>query len=725
MVSIIIVNYHVKKDLFECLQSIYSFKQKSTFEIIVVDNDEEKALNKELKRRFPESIYIPNNNKGFGQGNNVGAKHAKGKYLFFLNPDTKFLNNTIDILVEYLKKNKDVGIAAPVLFDKKGIPYSLQGVKKLTPLNTIFSHSFIKKMFPDNKVAKSYHNENWDKKSIKEVDVVPGTAFVIRKEIFEKIGGFDEKFFLYFEEFDLCNRVKKLGWKMYMLPTAKVFHKWAVSTKKSKKNINKIFKQSRFYYFKKHFGLIAAFFTEAILRTSWKAILLTCIIVLGAFLRLVRIDETMPFIGDQGWFYLSARDMLLTGNIPLVGIESSHPWLHQGAFWTYLLAGGLWLLGFDPLAGAYVSIFVDLAAILTIYKLGAFIFSKQIGLIAAVLYSTSPLIIFNARMPYHTSPIPFFTILFVYCLYKWTHGRMYYFPLLIMILAVLYNFEIATFLLSIVVAVIFSYGFFKKQDWARKVFSIKYLILSIIAFLVSMIPMLLYDIGHGFPQTLKFLAWVGYRVLVLFGYPPLHPAEPASINTLISFLSTNYVQLVYPFNGVIALMVFIASSIYLLLKLREKDKSIILLAILNFILIIGFIVAKTPSSAYLPVMFPGIILIIALFFNWTFKNKKIKDFMIPTIFLLICFNCFYIFYVVYSKNNDSFTQRLDAARFILKEAAGKEYNIKGSGVGSEFKSFTMNYEYLTWWLGHGPSSSNESLVFTIREENGKIKIEKR
>ena len=88
LISIIILNYHVKKELFDCLQSIINSRPKVNYEIIIVDNDEVKTIKKDLLKKFPKVLYVPNENKGFGQGNNVGAKYAKGQYFFFLNPDT-------------------------------------------------------------------------------------------------------------------------------------------------------------------------------------------------------------------------------------------------------------------------------------------------------------------------------------------------------------------------------------------------------------------------------------------------------------------------------------------------------------------------------------------------------------------------------------------------------------------------------------------------------------
>src|SRR5438067_630684 len=115
MISIIIVHYHVKKELLECIKSIIASKPKSSYEIIVVDNDEKKIIKKELSKKFPLVAYVPNENKGFGQGNNIGANHAKGDLLFFLNPDTKVYKGAIDALADYLNRYKKAAIVAPLL----------------------------------------------------------------------------------------------------------------------------------------------------------------------------------------------------------------------------------------------------------------------------------------------------------------------------------------------------------------------------------------------------------------------------------------------------------------------------------------------------------------------------------------------------------------------------------------------------------------------------------
>lgn len=242
LVSIIIVKYRSKKYLPGCLTSI---GKDPRWEVIIVDND--------------------GRNIGFGSACNQGAKKAKGKYLFFLNPDTIVQPKSVELLIVFLKKHRDVGIVAPLLLDKNRKPYKFQGTGEMTPRSAIFALSFLNKLWPNNPVSKKYWLADWNKKRAKEVAVIPGSALMIRKDVFEKVGGFDENFFLYFEESDLCKRVRKAGWRVFFEPEAKVVHFWGASTPRNKE-IEKIFRRSRFYFFKKHYGFLSAFLVEIFLR---------------------------------------------------------------------------------------------------------------------------------------------------------------------------------------------------------------------------------------------------------------------------------------------------------------------------------------------------------------------------------------------------------------------------------------------------------------------------
>lgn len=728
-VSIIIVYYRVKKGLFECINSIKNSTPKIPYEVIVVDNDEEQPIEKDLKKVFPHVRYIKSpTNIGYGAGNNLGASIARGELFFFLNPDTKIIGNAIDTLVTFYEKNKDIGIVAPLLFDTHKKPYPLQGSTQLKPLEGIIALSFLNTWFPGNPISEKYFLKGWNKKDIKEVDCVPGTAFVIKKKIFEKTGGFDEHLFLYFEEHDICNRVKRIGFKIFINPNACIVHEWEKSTR-HRKDIDKIFAESRFYYFKKHFGIFSTLLVHVITSLKKKHVILLFILLIAGFARFYKLSELMPFIGDQGWFYLSAKDMLLTGTIPLVGITSSHTWLHQGPLWTYLLAVILYFSKFNPVSGAYFTAGVGIITVWLVYRISQEFFSERAGIIASLLYATSPLVILHSRMTYHTSFIPFFTILTMYSLYKWVKGNPYFFPFTIFFLSILYNFELATAVLWFVLLFFLIFGIWKKKKWVREIIHKKIILFSLFAFIIPMLPIFIYDISHGFKQTVVFAGWIGYK---LISFPIIQAGSPHTFSDMFSYFVNYNQKLLFLLSGSIAMFMFLASIIYVLAFMHKRksenqvESPLVILFLFLTIPLGGFLVNQTPSEAYLPVLFPTVIVAASLLIDYFLNFKKFYFF---TLLLLITIPSLNIYYLI-SQNyfagkgmyGPTFQNRIQAAQCILQIANEKRYSLIGKGKGSQFESFTMNYEYLLWWMGHPLSFKNAQLQFVIQESSSGIKI---
>ena len=725
-VSIIIVNYKVKKELFACINSIYNSKPKTSFEIIVVDNDEVKTIEKELLSKFKNVKYIKTDkNLGYGGGNNLGAKYAKGEYLFFLNPDTKITANAIEALSIFLQKNKKAGIVSPLIMDEDLMPFDVQGTAELTPLKVILSFSFLRKIFPGRSILKNRYIKNWDLKAPRKVDTVPGAALMTSKKIFEKAGSFDEKLFLYFEENDLSNRARKLGYELFIIPQSKIIHKVGQSTK-SLKNIENIYKKSRFLYLKKHYGFTKALFTEIFLRLNKTTVFITLMIFIALFLRTFNISNNMSFIGDQGWFYLSARDLLIDGKIPLVGITSSHTWLHQGPLWTYMLSIALVLGKFNPVSGAYLTAIFGVLTTILIYKIGSELFSKKTGLIAGFLYASSPLIIFFDRMPFDPSPIPFFTILYYYSIYKWINGKNIYFPLTIVFLAILYNLELATFSLFSPLLFIFLYGFYKRKHWINNIFNKKILFYSIIGFITIMAPIIVYDFANGFKQTILFLGWVFiYKPFTLL-FRHSQDGVNSGIAVVFKFLLENMQRIVFEASLAISLFIFSLSVVVTVKDLLKKnnfnlENPKLLLLIFLITSIGGIVINKSPSDAYLPITFPLIILLITLSFDYLISKKRIRAISIIFLFLIVVFNSYSSFK---NSQTNGFTQRVNAVNKIINLTNGKEYNLVGKGPGSQFESFTMNYEYLLWWKGHPPASKNVKLKIVVSETKNGIIIRK-
>jgi GT2 family glycosyltransferase len=230
----------------------------------------------------PTKYIKSEGNIGYGAGNNLGAENAQGEYLFILNPDTQLQSGALDILINFLDNNKNVAAVAPNLIDKSGKVFPQLGSLALTPLTGIVCHSFINKLFPDNPISRKFWLKDLPMSKKREVDAVPGAAFVVRKKVFDRVGKYDENMFLFFEESDIGKRIKETGYKLFIIPEAQVMHLQTLGRNSQK--LKKHSMQSRFYYFKKHYGIFWAITVEMFARFSkWHAVvlfgILFCVII--------------------------------------------------------------------------------------------------------------------------------------------------------------------------------------------------------------------------------------------------------------------------------------------------------------------------------------------------------------------------------------------------------------------------------------------------------------
>lgn len=265
--SIIIVGFNTKNYTLPCLFSIFKNSPSFPFEVIYVDNGSKDNSPLFVKNKFPKVKVIQlNQNFGYSKANNIGFKNSRGKFLFFLNTDTEILNQCLSKMVNFMEVHKKVGILGPRLYNSKNYDIQQSFSGRITPLTAIFAFSFLSNLFPKNKFYKSYYLPDLNKDKVLEVEAVSGAALMVRRELFEKIGGFDENFFAFFEENDLCLRVKKMGFKVIYYPYAQLIHYGGKTTKMMGQLPSLFFKQSRYKFFKKHFGVFKALFVESFLR---------------------------------------------------------------------------------------------------------------------------------------------------------------------------------------------------------------------------------------------------------------------------------------------------------------------------------------------------------------------------------------------------------------------------------------------------------------------------
>jgi GT2 family glycosyltransferase len=244
--SIILVNYNGADVLIDCLNSIEKFIPRDNCEIILVDNNSQDNSVDILDDKFPNVnlIRLPKN-IGFGAGNNAGVKIAKGDFLFLLNTDTILTSNILPHITELISTNLDVGVIGPKLLFPDG---SFQ--ISFSPEIGIKGESEAKKIHKN--AQNNIITVEQDFQNIREVDIVVGAALFIQTDLFNLLGGFDEKFFMYFEESDLCQRVRNKGYKILYTPRVSLVHIRGHSVKKVSNKMALEYRRSQIYYYHKH-----------------------------------------------------------------------------------------------------------------------------------------------------------------------------------------------------------------------------------------------------------------------------------------------------------------------------------------------------------------------------------------------------------------------------------------------------------------------------------------
>lgn len=244
LVSIIIVNYNNRQDIHRALTSLRQNNPDLYCEIIIVDNNSEDGSPQFIKENFPDIVLIENKeNVGFGRANNQAVQHAKGEYLVFMNPDARILEGKVVDMVEFMETHSRVGFLGPKTVWPDG-QRQISAAEFLglgaafghhLHLNVFFPPWFKKLLLPFGiflgKSARSHLFVYRDVKEPQKVDWLGGAFLMVRRKTFEDLGGFDEDYFLYFEDQDLALRGDKLGWQSYYFPGFIVEHSVGGSAK--------------------------------------------------------------------------------------------------------------------------------------------------------------------------------------------------------------------------------------------------------------------------------------------------------------------------------------------------------------------------------------------------------------------------------------------------------------------------------------------------------------
>ena len=263
--SIIIVNYNVKEFLLNLLDSIRKSSGNISKEIFVVDNASNDGSCELIAQKYPDVKLIQNSkNVGFGSANNQALQIAQGKYLLMINPDTIVREDTFIKMISFFVSHPSAGIAGCKVLNpdgtiqlacRRGFPGPWTSFTKVMGLS---------KLFPKNRLFARYNLTYLDENQTYEVDAVSGAFMMMKKEVYEKIGGFDPQFFMYGEDLDLCYRTQKAGYKVFYFHETEIIHYKGESTKRSNLDETKIFYDAMHLFVRKHFS--SSFLIETILQ---------------------------------------------------------------------------------------------------------------------------------------------------------------------------------------------------------------------------------------------------------------------------------------------------------------------------------------------------------------------------------------------------------------------------------------------------------------------------
>lgn len=262
-VSIIIVNYNTENLIIPCVESIVEKTKDCSYEIIIVDNASPNNSAKKLTDKYVDnpsiSIELMSENLGFGKANNEGLKKSRGEYILFLNPDTLLRNDAIDKLWHYCVANTEVGACGGNLFDVNLEP--AHSFHRLFP--SVFS-DFSSSLFgvPERLLFGKNRFFNFTNKVI-DVAYITGADLMIPRRVLNETNAFSPSFFMYYEETELCRRIKKTGYRIVSVPGAEIIHLEGKSTKNIERKANFVSKSRNTYYALTHshsYKLISDFF---------------------------------------------------------------------------------------------------------------------------------------------------------------------------------------------------------------------------------------------------------------------------------------------------------------------------------------------------------------------------------------------------------------------------------------------------------------------------------
>lgn len=258
-VSILIVSYNTREMTVECIESIFDQTTSHTFEVIVIDNDSQDGSADAIEERCPRARLVRSNeNLGFARANNVAAEHASGRRILLLNPDTLIIDGSIDRLVDFADKNPDrlMWGGRHVFRDGSKNPYNCWADYSVW---TVFcACTGLSRIFSGSSLFNPRPYPGYDRMSVKEVDIITGCFLLMDTTLWNELEGFDDSFFLFAEEADLCVRAREAGARPLLTPDAVLIHDGGGSSPIKSEDRRILLLKAERQYHRKHLGRVGA-----------------------------------------------------------------------------------------------------------------------------------------------------------------------------------------------------------------------------------------------------------------------------------------------------------------------------------------------------------------------------------------------------------------------------------------------------------------------------------
>lgn len=264
--SVIIISYNAKAHLKGCLQSLYDHTAVDPFEIIVVDNASTDGSLAMLAREFPKVRTIASpDNIGFAGANNLAMREAKSQFFLLLNNDALVTSGAVDTMLRLIQEKPDVGVLGPLLRNEDGsvqvsygrmISLHAEAIQRVLTRGNTRGNPLVRRYIANRSKKEAYP------------DWVSGACMMLRADVVKLVGFFDDHFFMYSEEVDLCERIRRAGYRVYYTPQAEVVHIGGKSTEANPEKAAFEYRRSQLYFYSKHYGRVRVLLLKAYLLVS-------------------------------------------------------------------------------------------------------------------------------------------------------------------------------------------------------------------------------------------------------------------------------------------------------------------------------------------------------------------------------------------------------------------------------------------------------------------------